>query len=549
MSKKNDSTWKTETTRAERKERLAKQKDSSGQKKQIKGYSVAGRIAGIIAAIVIIAALAFWLLTSTGLMQRFTTAAVIGDQKLSVADVNTVFGMQAVNPNMWNMGNVFTEQGQQMLDTELSFVDEEAENYRQLIRKSAIGEWHNSLSLYEEGKRNGFELSDEDQKTLENSLADLRLQIEESAESYNVSVPTLLKVTYGPGSRFEELENFYAISFYAALYMDDYKQSVEISESEMQELYEENENLYDMVDYKAVEFVAEYPQGTDETSQQQIENHTRIQAEKMQTDLESGKDFIESAIDNMENATIKESLTNEPHLFEHSFRTYNGISDFELRNWLFAEERETGDITILESTSGATSTPEVDEEEDGTEDSAAQTFKSFVVVQFEDRARQDVLPYTTRHILIRAEDGIDTPDAKLKTEAEAVLAEYNAGEKTEEAFGELAKEHSKDGNAQDGGIYEDISIGSFDEQYETWAMDPQRKEGDVGLVKSQFGYHVIYYVGAEGEEAWKTGTGARILDQHIEEWRGELINDIPVSVKKFGHGMVGKFGFLKILFG
>ncbi|NLB09795.1 MAG: hypothetical protein GX834_01810 [Clostridiaceae bacterium] len=548
MSKKNDSTWKTEITRAERKERLAKQKDSSGQKKQIRGYNLLGRIVGIVVALIIIVALVFWLSVSTGILHRSVTAAIIGDQKLSVADVNTVFGMQAVNPNMWNMGNVFTEQGQQALDTELSFVDEDATNYRQFIRKSAIGEWQNSLSLYEEGKRKGFELSDSDQQTLEDSLENLRLQLEESAEQYNVTVPTLLKVTYGPGSRFEELEKFYTISYYAALYMEDYKQSVEISESEMQALYEEGKNLYDMVDYKAVEFVAEYPKQIDDESKLKIENHTEAQAKKMQADLEAGRDFIESAIENVENSETKDSLSSEPYLFEHSFRTYNGISDFEVRNWLFDEEREPGDIAILESTSEAVSQL-VTEEDDETEDSAAQKFKSFIVVQFENRSRQDVLPYTTRHILISSEEGIETSDAKLKKKAEAVLEEYNTGEKTEDAFAELAKEYSADGNAQDGGLYEDISIGSFDEQYETWALDPQRQEGDIGLVKSQFGYHVIYYVGAEGEEAWKTDAATRILDQLVEEWREDLLSNTPVTVKSFGHNLVGKFGFLKTLFG
>ena len=99
-------------------------------------------------------------------------------------------------------------------------------------------------------------------------------------------------------------------------------------------------------------------------------------------------------------------------------------------------------------------------------------------------------------------------DAELKLRAEDVLAEYNAGEKTEETFSELAKEYSMDGNAQDGGIYEDISLGSFDEQYETWALDPQRKEGDVGLVKSQFGYHLIYYIDQREKNYGKTRQAA-----------------------------------------
>lgn len=545
MRKKEENTWKTETARSERKERLSKQKDSSGQKKRIRGYSLVGRIAGIVAALIIIVALVLWLLLSTGIMQRSVTAAVIGDTKLSVADINTVFGMQAVNPNMWNMGNVFTEQGQQMLDTELDFDDENANNYREFIRNSAIGEWTNALSLYEEGKRNGFELTEEAQQTLTSSLDELKIQVEESAEAYNMTAPTMLKVTYGPGSRYEELENFYEVSYYAALYMEEYRESIDIEESELEEIYEENKNLYDMVAYKAVEFVAEHSADIDDAAKLKIEEQTKAQAEKMQTDLESGKEFFESAIENVENNQTKDGLLNEPQLFDHSFRTYGNIENYELRNWLFASERESGDIAVLESASAGVTMLE----EDGAEASAPQTFKSFIVVQFEDRSRQNVKPFSTRHILFMDDGAEEISDAELKLRAEDVLAEYNAGEKTEETFSELAKEYSMDGNAQDGGIYEDISLGSFDEQYETWALDPQRKEGDVGLVKSQFGYHLIYYIGSEGEELWKDATSSRLLDEQVQEWREGLLSEITVTRKNFGSNMVGKYGFLKTLFG
>ncbi len=545
MSNKKD-IWKTEANRTERKERLAKQKDSSGSKKKIRAYSLGGRIIGILAALVIISLLAVWFLFSSGIAHRYITAATVGDTKLSVADVNTVFGMQAANPNIWNLGSVFTEQGQEFLDTDISTAGSDLKNYRDYIKDSALGEWERSLSLYEEGKREGFELSEQDEEIIQESLEQFKLQLEAEAAQYNITVATLLKSTYGPGSSFAQIEKFFRINYYSALYLEDYTQSINIPETKMEEIYQEDKDAYDMVSYKAVEFVAEFPKQVDDQTKEKVESHTEAQAEKMKKALAEGQDFFAAALENSESSELKNSLTKEPYLYEHSFRISSNIADSKLKEWLFEPARQKGEVAVIESTSKAIAKPETEDEE---EYSSQDDFKSFIVVQFEDRSRQDVKPYTTRHILFRADDDMPKTDSKLEEEAKDCLNIYNSGAKTEEAFAELAKEYSKDGNASQGGLYEDIALGQFDEQYESWALDPGRKEGDVGLVKSQFGYHLIYFVKAEGVEVWKEAAGKVLLETEVQAWRAKLLDEIDVDVSKFGNGMVGKFGLLKTLFG
>ena len=39
--------------------------------------------------------------------------------------------------------------------------------------------------------------------------------------------------------------------------------------------------------------------------------------------------------------------------------------------------------------------------------------------------------------------------------------------------------------------------------FEDWLFDPARQPGDVGVVDSEHGSHVMYYVG-EGDPAWMT---------------------------------------------
>ena len=90
-----------------------------------------------------------------------------------------------------------------------------------------------------------------------------------------------------------------------------------------------------------------------------------------------------------------------------------------------------------------------------------------------------------------------TGNKALYKEAQTILEDYLAGDMTEEAFADLAKLHSADGNAADGGIYEDVTLGYMVSEFEDWAMEDGRKYGDVGIVETQYGYHIMYFIGTE----------------------------------------------------
>ncbi len=88
-----------------------------------------------------------------------------------------------------------------------------------------------------------------------------------------------------------------------------------------------------------------------------------------------------------------------------------------------------------------------------------------------------------------------TEDPALYMEAQEILEKYLDGDKTEAAFGDLAKEHSADGNADQGGIYEDVPVGQMVPEFESWALAEGREKGDVGIVETSYGYHIMYSVG------------------------------------------------------
>ena len=112
-----------------------------------------------------------------------------------------------------------------------------------------------------------------------------------------------------------------------------------------------------------------------------------------------------------------------------------------------------------------------------------------------------------RHILYVPEtNGTDADGNAISTEedwaaaeakAQELLNQWLAGEQTEESFAELAIHNSEDpGSSGNGGLYENVYVGQMVEPFENWCFDETRKIGDYGIVKTDYGYHIMYFVGS-----------------------------------------------------
>lgn len=130
-----------------------------------------------------------------------------------------------------------------------------------------------------------------------------------------------------------------------------------------------------------------------------------------------------------------------------------------------------------------------------------------------------------RHILIRPEGGTPSEDGTstvyseeeweaCRQKAQQILDTWKAGEATEDSFAELAKEHSADGNASQGGLYTDVTEGYMVETFNDWIFDKTREFGNVDLVKTQFGYHIMFFVGRE--YTWGTHCADALLADSLQ---------------------------------
>lgn len=130
--------------------------------------------------------------------------------------------------------------------------------------------------------------------------------------------------------------------------------------------------------------------------------------------------------------------------------------------------------------------------------------------------KDDTFVYEVRHIMVIVDEGSDeTVWEAARVKAQGWLDTYLAGKQTEEAFSQLAFEYSDDNESYMGGglISGLVERSTYPEAFKNWYLDENRKIGDVELVKTELGYHVMYYVGTL--PSWKYNAGQSLTNTMI----------------------------------
>ena len=155
--------------------------------------------------------------------------------------------------------------------------------------------------------------------------------------------------------------------------------------------------------------------------------------------------------------------------------------------------------------------------------------------------KESGLMSNVRHILISPEGGTTNEETgettysddewnEAKEKAEKLLQQWKDGEATEESFAELVEDNTADtGSATTGGLYEDITPNSsYVEEFLAWAVDVSRKAGDTGIVKTQFGYHIMYFV--TGQPHWQMEASTMLLSERTTDMIDEAEGRWPMTV-------------------
>ena len=144
-----------------------------------------------------------------------------------------------------------------------------------------------------------------------------------------------------------------------------------------------------------------------------------------------------------------------------------------------------------------------------------------------------------RHVLFTPEGGTTDESgvttyseeewAACEAKAQEVLDAWAEGDRSEDSFAELAGTYSQDpGSQSSGGLYEDVQQGQMVEEFDAWCFDETRKTGDYGMVKTTYGYHLMFFVGST--PIWEEYVDQQLMTEKATEMMEAIVADYTLDV-------------------
>jgi len=141
-----------------------------------------------------------------------------------------------------------------------------------------------------------------------------------------------------------------------------------------------------------------------------------------------------------------------------------------------------------------------------------------------------------RHILIQPEYDIDS-DGDLEPDSSSdeawAAAEQAANDTyerwkqnpTEDNFATVATDTTFDaGSAQNGGLYENIYPGQMVTEFDEWCFDTTRQPGDHEIIRTSYGYHIMYFVSEGDYPYWYAAAESDCLRQNFNIMLEEIFS-------------------------
>lgn len=357
--------------------------------------------------------------------------------------------------------------------------------------QQAAGSVADLVVFNEAARAEGVELTDADRARIDKEMENLA----KSAEEAKVSTEKFIHDNFGLGVKESDIRAALELNYLYQKFYYQVMNGIEVTEKEIKEYYEKNSADYLMVDYKVYTF--KVVDGDKKGAAEKAEKLAEATDEKsfditlrrlIADDYKDKDDVLDKQIKN----TLVEGEVAK--------------KDSEYSKWLFDEKREVGDTKVI------------------TDDKGNATVYMLVEKQHLDESETK----NVRHILFALDDY--ATDAECKAAAEALLAQFKADGGDEKKFAELAEKHSSDmGSAFNGGLYEDVPKGRMVEEFENWLFDDSRKVGDCEIVKTDYGYHIMYFVG-EGRTVWESGIYNKLLSDKFSDIAKDYSKEYKVEV-------------------
>uniref|UniRef100_UPI003FF065EB peptidylprolyl isomerase n=1 Tax=Eubacterium sp. TaxID=142586 RepID=UPI003FF065EB len=374
-------------------------------------------------------------------------------------------------------------------------------SWQKFFETEALKEVEQITTYYSKALEEGVTLTSAQKKTIDKQISTLK----DSASQNDVSLDQYIKANFGTYCSEDTIRIMLEQYYLSANYKGKFKCETKVTDNDVDKYYNDHKN-----DYKKIEFyyIASPYDATDDNSK----NESIKTAEKIMAKMKDKKSVIalvpevySSYIDSQVKSSMeKDSTLTEKKAREEAIKSYESnvvttVSgsdspfDDKMNTWLFSDDTKVGSKKYY-----------IDE-------SAGYIY---IVLKTSKASVEENETYTVRHILVAPESGSNSSSstsekteytdeqwAAAKKKADSILAKFNKTDKSEYEFAKLAEQYSTDSastssgsNDSFGGLYESVTLGQMVPDFEKWSIDDSRKYGDTGIVKSDYGYHIMFFI-------------------------------------------------------
>ena len=581
-----------ELYREERKARIAKSAKKNAKKSISADSSAkAAKVIAVVLVLALVGGICGMIVNLTGVVDRSRTAFYVGDVKVSQPEYSyyysSIYQMYAQYAAYGYIDlDTSTTPDKQEYSGSLGeiegFPEDQTPMWTDFFEYNAKQRIQYTKACVKEAEKLGLKLSDEQLASIDSNISEM----EESAKANNYSLSSYLRASIGKGMTVGIYRKILEEQQICELVQDNKSDELAAGYTDKQvaKEYKKNTVNYATVSFRSyvikAETVKDEEADTEKATDETMAAAKKV-ADKLAADAKDEASFkdsvalIESANDNKD---YKEFLTDDSLTLQSdvNYETVSGsVSDEDFLDWLFSEKTEKNATYVLENAdTGYTvylmvapshKAPDSDiydvrhilvkfPEEEETADTAdeaeeaaeeettaadgetteaetteAETTKEETTAAPEVKVETlDTSKYSDVTIDLAVNADTATDKATYK-KAQDILKEYLDGDKTASSFAKLAQEYTEDSNGADGGLYSDVPRGQMVSEFEDWCLKDGRKEGDVGIVETTYGYHIMYFVKRD-VKTWDDDVREALASADLDTYIDELVKADDVKV-------------------
>lgn len=502
-------------------------KKKSRANKDLPKFVATAIIGALVIGVLVFFGIRYYTLPNTNeTMNPGNVAVTVGDTDVSIGMYNYYYTI---------ISNQYISGGS--VDTSVDYAKQKTTNaegkevtWAQLFVDTTLEQIQYITAYYEEAVEKGVTLTDEQKKTIDEQIESLKTSAGSAGtDGEGVSVDKYISDNYGDYCGLATIRKMLEQCYIAETYFSQKSIDIKVTPEEVQAYFDKHKEDYQQIPYASLQI-------TYESTDKKAADKAVKDGEKYAKQIKSVKD-IKKLMPKVCKDMLSQYISmgyfeNEKEAVDALCETATTKSDSALPTaaveWLFDESVKEGTVKSFNDTENST---------------------VFVIMKTGALTVPEEEMYSVRHILImpesdkKDEDGESTKDVKYTDEqwkaaekkADEVYQKYLSSDKSEFAFASLAEEYSEDvnstskgqGNSYGGSIV--TLLGQMTDSFEKWSTDDKRKYADTEIVKSEFGYHIMFFVE-------KTKTYLYDCEQQVHsEKEDEFVHSFVI--KKHNSGM------------